>query len=113
MWLTIYNAERGCNGPPSRREELTDLMTDPIVTSAAAPADDHLSYAVISCSGEWRLLTSHRQFGHFHRRASAWALAVELAKEAEASGTPVELLLQGEESDFTLNFVYRSPDPAA
>jgi len=73
-----------------------------------APAVDALSYAVISCAGEWRLLTSHRQFGHFHRRASAWAVAVELAKEAAASGRPVELLLQGEDSDFALNFVYRS-----
>lgn len=88
-------------------------MTETITTPSPASAADPLSYAVISCSGEWRLLTSDRQFGHFRRRASAWAVAVELAKEAAACGRPVQLLLQGEESDFTLNFVYRSPDPAA
>jgi hypothetical protein len=82
---------------------------DQTVTNIPAPAESK-RYAVISCSGEWRLLTSDRQFGHFHRRASAWAVAVELAKEAAASGKPVQLLLQGEDSDFTLNFVYRSPE---
>ena len=87
-------------------------MTETIATPPAASVGDPLSYAVISCSGEWRLLTSNRQFGHFHRRASAWAVAVELAKEAAASGRPVELLIQGEDSDFTLNFVYRSPQTA-
>jgi len=75
------------------------------------PAKDAFSYAVISCSGEWRVVTARRQFGHFHRRASAWAVAVELAKEASASGHRVALYLQGEESDFALNFVYRSPEP--
>ena len=85
-------------------------MTDTLTTSTAAEADDHLSYAVISCGAEWRVLTGRRQFGHFHRRATAWAVAVELAKDAAAHGRPVELLLQGEESDFALNFVYRSVD---
>ncbi len=84
-------------------------MTDTTTIQTAATAEDRLSFAVISCSGEWRLLTSSRQFGHFHRQASAWAVAVELAKEAAASGRPVELLLQGEGLDYTLNFVYRSP----
>lgn len=84
---------------------------DQSTTNLPAPAESQ-RYAVISCSGEWRLLTSDRQFGHFHRRASAWAVAVELAKEAAASGQPVQLLLQGEDSDFTLNFVYRSPEAA-
>ncbi len=79
------------------------------------PADDGepVSLAVISCSGEWRLVTRRRQFGHFHHRSSAWAVAVELAKEVEASGRVVELLIQGEGSDFALNFVYRSPVLAA
>ncbi len=78
---------------------------------ASAPAEGGFSYAVISCSGEWRILTERRQFGHFHRRASAWALAVELAKEASASGHRVALYLQGEDTDFALNFVYGSPKP--
>ncbi len=72
---------------------------------------DFANYAVISCSGEWRVLTGQRQFGHFHRRASAWAVAVELAKEALASGQAVELYQQGEDADFALNFVYASPEP--
>ena len=71
---------------------------------------DQHSYAVISCGNEWRLLTEQRQFGHFHRRASAWAVAVELAKEASASGQRVSLYLQGEDQDFSLNFVYGSPE---
>lgn len=74
------------------------------------PEEGGFTYAVISCSGEWRLLTRQRQFGHFHRRASAWAVAVELAKEASASGHRVALYLQGEDTDFALNFVYGSPD---
>ena len=86
-------------------------MTDTNFTSPAATAEP-VSLAVISCSGEWRLLTSRRQFGHFHHRSSAWAMAVELAKEVAASGRSVELLLQGEGSDFALNFVYRSPELA-
>ena len=85
-------------------------MTDLLTTSLAASADDPLSYAVISCGAEWRVLTCRRQFGHFHRRATAWAVAVELAKEAAAYGRPVELLLQGEEPDYALNFVYRSSE---
>lgn len=85
-------------------------MDKTLVTLPAAPAESGFSYAVISCSGEWRILTERRQFGHFHRRASAWALAVELAKEASASGHRVALYLQGEDSDFSLNFVYRSPE---
>ena len=83
-------------------------MTDTLTPPPAAYADDPLSYAVISCGAEWRVLTCRRQFGHFHRRATAWAVAVELAKEAAAAGRPFELLLQGEESGFALNFVYRS-----
>ena len=85
---------------------MTDILTSP----PAAAADDPLSYAVISCGAEWRVLTCRRQFGHFHRRATAWAVAVELAKEAAAAGRPVELLLQGEDSDYALNFVYRSSE---
>jgi hypothetical protein len=67
-------------------------------------------FAVIACAGEWRVLTEQRQFGHFHRRASAWAVAVELAKDAAISGRTVSLYLQGEDSDFALNFVYGSPE---
>ncbi len=89
----------------NHRGDMTDTT---FITTAAEP----VSLAVISCSGEWRLLTARRQFGHFHHRSSAWAVAVELAKEAAASGRSVELLLQGEDSDFALNFVYRSPELA-
>ncbi len=87
-------------------------MTHSNITLPASPGEP-VSLAVITCSGEWRLLTCRRQFGHFHHRSSAWAVAVELAKEVAASGRPVELLLQGEDSDFTLNFVYRSPELSA
>ncbi len=86
-------------------------MTDS-TTTLPTTAGEAVSLAVITCAGEWRLLTCQRQFGHFHHRSSAWAVAVELAKEVAASGRPVELLLQGEDSDFTLNFVYRSPELA-
>ncbi len=86
------------------------LTTETTSTAPATSAEDPFSYAVISCSGEWRVLTARRQFGHFHRRASAWAVAVELAKEAQASGHRVALYLQGEESDYALNFVYGSPE---
>ncbi len=85
-------------------------MQDTNSGSSEAPTESGFSYAVISCSGEWRILTAQRQFGHFHRRASAWAVAVELAKEAQASGHRVALYLQGEESDYALNFVYGSPE---
>jgi hypothetical protein len=67
-------------------------------------------FAVISCGDEWRLVNERRQFGHFHRRASAWAMAVELAKEASASGHRVTLYLQGEDADYALNFIYSSPE---
>ena len=89
---------------------LTTETTSTLPAASAPPAEDGFSYAVISCSGEWRILTQRRQFGHFHRRASAWAVAVELAKEAQASGHRVALYLQGEESDYALNFVYGSPE---
>ena len=88
-------------------------MTSDVPPGPLEADRDHANYAVISCSGEWRVLTSRRQFGHFHRRASAWAVAVELAKEALASGQAVELYQQGEDADFALNFVYRSPELGA
>ena len=73
-------------------------------------ANEALTYAVISCSGEWRVLTGQRQFGHFHRWASAWAVAVELAKDASASGRRVALYHQDEATGYALNFVYGSPE---
>ncbi len=68
-----------------------------------------LSYAVIYCSGSWRVLTPQRQFGYFRRLESAWEVVVSLAREAEASGQRVELLQQRDEADSVLNFVYQSP----
>ena len=70
-------------------------------------------YAVIACGAEWRILTAQRQFGHFRRRASAWLVAVGLAKAAEEVGHPVELCLQGDDGDLTFRRIYRSPDAAA
>ena len=76
----------------------------------STPDHDPFSYAVITCGDEWRVLTARRQFGHFRRQASAWAVVVELAKEAVASGHKVELYVQNEQPDVRLNVVYRTPE---
>ena len=68
-------------------------------------------YAVITSGSVWCILTPQRRFGLFQSRASAWAVAVGLAREAEAAGRAVELLMQGDDGDFTMRAVYRSPRP--
>ncbi|WP_292037141.1 MULTISPECIES: putative bifunctional diguanylate cyclase/phosphodiesterase [unclassified Brevundimonas] len=51
-----------------------------------------IRYAVLRCGREWRVVSERRQLGHFGSRSAALQCALRLAREANASGAPVELL---------------------
>ncbi|RZI70685.1 MAG: EAL domain-containing protein [Pseudomonas sp.] len=60
--------------------------------ATAKTADGLVRYAVLLCGNDWRVVSERRQLGHFSTRSAAFQCALRLAREANASGSTVELL---------------------
>ncbi|MHB8286695.1 MAG: hypothetical protein ACYDD1_18735 [Caulobacteraceae bacterium] len=66
-----------------------------------------LRYAIISCDGEWRVLSERRRIGHFLDCDAATMAGARLALEAINEGHEVEFLVQDETAEL------RRRDPVA
>ncbi len=60
-----------------------------------------LRYAVISCDGEWRVLSERRRIGHFPDCDAATVAGARLALEALSAGHEVEFLVQDQSNQLT------------
>jgi hypothetical protein len=60
-----------------------------------------LRYAIISCDGEWRVLSQRRRIGHFNDVDAAIQAGARLALEAMSEGHEVEFLVQDEANELT------------